>query len=76
MRYDLVFYWTGGTQSGYWNAARPMNGETLDDLADRIRAMGYVTRFGSSAIGSPDRGPSGQEIGLVLGANLPAGLRD
>ena len=66
MNYDVVWYWSGGTERGGWHPAWPSMGETLHALQAEIRKGGRVALLGKRSIGPPDDGPSEGELEEVL----------
>lgn len=51
LSYDVVYYWTGGTERGQWNEAQY-------GTRDELRKMGYVAHNGIRSIGAPEGPPS------------------
>lgn len=53
--YDVVYYWTGGSEAGQWNAASPEG--DADEQVRAIRRQGYFALKGRRSIGPPDDAP-------------------
>jgi hypothetical protein len=65
IKYDVVWYWVGGTQHGQWNPAFPDEG--IEEGVRVIERMGYVAHAGRRAIGPPEGAPPKAELDRVLG---------
>lgn len=63
-RYDVVWYWTGGTERGQWREAEP--GDDIRETVRRIERMGSVAVTGKRSIGRPEGAPSADRIRAVL----------
>jgi hypothetical protein len=68
MKFDRVYWWSGGTECGKWNETAVQAGEQAHDLCVRIRNQGYVCIPGRSSIGAPE-GPPRLEAFRSTGLN-------
>ena len=59
MRYDVTWYWCGGSEVGEWRAANP-------GLREEIRREGRVAHDGLRSIGAPEGPPDPEELRQVL----------
>ena len=55
MKYDVVWYWVGGTEAGEWRECVPDEGLEAD--RERLKRMGYVAYLGRRSIGPPEGPP-------------------
>ena len=55
-RWDVVWWWRGGSERGEWIAA-DATPETADAVASEIRRMGYFAVKGLRSIGAPEGSP-------------------
>ena len=70
MKYDVVYYWLGGTEQGRWRAittALEPESRTPNKLVENLTKMGYVAHRGLRAIGPPEGPPSEAELREALG---------
>lgn len=70
MKYDVVYYWVGGTESGRWHAADPFVSKALGGvdgnvqaLVERTERMGYHCVPGIRNIGAPEGAPTQKHPG-------------
>lgn len=59
MKYDCVWYWVGGLESGEWRQADA-------GTRDAIQRSGRVAHNGLLSVGPPDGPPSAVELAKVL----------
>ena len=59
-QYNVVWYWSGGRESGYWTGARPhtITSEAVDVLVSEIERGGRVAIRGTRSIGAPEGRPA------------------
>ena len=58
--YDVVWYWSGGTE-GCWSAVYPHlwpKYHTVEALVAKIEKQGYTARRGALSIGPPEGPPA------------------
>jgi hypothetical protein len=67
MKYDRVWWWSGGTERGVWRDTPVEQGETAHDLVKRLRQQGYVAVPGSSSIGAPEGPPRPEAFAALPG---------
>lgn len=64
-RYDVVWYWVGGTERGRWFEC-----PWTPDARENVERSGYVAVEGRRSIGKPDTPPSAASLRRVLVANV------
>jgi hypothetical protein len=55
--YDVLFYYTGGTERGEWRECLATPAE-FPRIEEELRRAGYVSRRGRRSIGAPEGPPA------------------
>lgn len=70
-RYDVVYYWAGGSQNGEWREAQPgvwPERLTMEQLLANLIRAGFVAHRGLRSIGAPEGPPSREDFELYQGS--------
>ncbi len=66
MKYDILYFYKGGTESGEWYPACVLPSE-FKEAEKRLHLAGYFTRRGKRSIGAPE-GPPAE---MLAGKQVP-----
>lgn len=67
-RYDAVYYWKGGRETGEWRRAMLEVWPeylTMDAMRIRLSRAGFIAHCGNTSVGPPDGPPADSEFRAI-----------